>query len=72
MWRNKSNFFSLMVFLARNDGQLANYETAREALLEFEASVPVDYAQAAKEAVNNKAERELRDKYLQQILIIQK
>ena len=69
MWRNKSNFFSLMVFIAKNNGQLSDYEKAREALLEFEASVPIDYAQAAKEAVNNKAERELRDDYLQKILI---
>lgn len=68
MWRNKSNFFSLIVFLARAGGQLADPDKARQKLLEFEAAVPAEYSQAAKEAVNNKAERELRDSYLQKIL----
>lgn len=68
MWRNKSNFFSLIVFIARADGALDNIDVARKALLDFEKAVPPEYAQAAKEAVNNKAERELRDKYLHKLL----
>lgn len=68
MWRNKANFFSLMVGIAKADGQLNNLETARQALFDFEKSIPPDYAQAAKEAVNNKAERVLRNGYLQEIL----
>jgi len=68
MWRNKSNFFSLMVFLANAGGHLADPDRARQKLLEFEAAVPADYSQAAKEGVNNKAERELRNSYLDQIL----
>jgi len=68
MWRNKSNFFSLIVYIAKADGQVNDLDRAKQALLNFEASVPADYAQAAKEAVNNKAERELRNDYLQKIL----
>jgi Protein of unknown function DUF262 len=68
MWRNKSNFFSSMVYLARSDTKLLDLEKARKALMEFEADVPPDYAQAAKEAVNNKAERELRDNHLHKLL----
>lgn len=68
MWRNKASFFSLIVYIAAAGGDLADHADAREKLLAFEANVPADYAQAAKEAVNNKAERELRQQYLAGIL----
>ena len=68
IWRNKANFFSLIVYIAKAGGQISDIDGARQALLDFEKSLPSEYAQAAKEAVNNKAERELRNGYLQAAL----
>lgn len=68
LWRNKASFFSLIVYIAAAGGELADPLVAREKLLAFEANVPPDYALAAREAVNNKAERELRHAYLADIL----
>jgi len=68
MWRNKASFFSLIVAVARNGGNIANIDRARTQLIEFEKNVPIDYALAAKEAVNDKASRELRDRYVRKLI----
>lgn len=68
LWRNKASFFSLIVYIAMRGGDLVDPSGDREKLLAFEEDVPRDYAQAAKEAVNNKAERETRHQYLVEIL----
>lgn len=66
MWNNKANFFSLFVRAALNGGVLA--AKSKAALVKFEAKLPEDYALAAREAVNNKAQREIRDRYIQKLL----
>jgi len=68
MWRNKASFFSLIVSIARNGGDIADIEAARAQLIDFEKNIPEDYALAAKEAVNDKATRELRDRYVRKLI----
>ena len=68
MWRNKANFFSLFVLVANKGGTFADPSKAKTALLSFEQNVPDDYAYAAREAVNNKQERELRNRHLEKLL----
>jgi hypothetical protein len=69
-WFNKSNIFSLIVAIAK---EIENIETVdieilRSNLENFEKNIPTDYKLAAKEGVNNKNERELRNKYLLEIM----
>lgn len=68
MWRNKASFFSLIVSIARNGGDVSDIDRARNQLIEFEKNIPTDYALAAKEAVNDKASRELRDRYVRKLI----
>ena len=68
-WRNKANFFSLMVVLCQRGGEVTNIEQTAEALIAFEKQLPDDYALAAKEGVNNKSERELRHSYLKDLVV---
>jgi hypothetical protein len=68
MWRKKASFFSLIVAIARGGGKITDNDATRERLVEFEKKIPDDYALAAKEAVNNKGERELRDRYVRKLL----
>lgn len=68
IWNNKANFFSLFVRIALNNGVIENVKQAKVALEEFERNLPNDYALAAREAVNNKAQREIRDRYIQDLL----
>lgn len=69
-WTAKANFFSLSVSLsnAAIDGKILDIAKTKHALMEFSKSVPEDYALAAREAVNNKRERELRDKQVSALL----
>jgi hypothetical protein len=69
-WYNKANSFSLMLVLYQNIGNLSDINPAalRSLLDEFERELPQEYALAAKEAVNNKRERILRNEYLQAML----
>lgn len=61
MWWNKANFFTLVVELARvPELRDQSPEQASEKLLAFQQTVSQDYSLAAREAVNNKAQRELR------------
>jgi hypothetical protein len=61
MWWNKASFFSLVCELTR-DAEMMRVQPKpfRERLLAFSASVPQDYALAAREAVGRKRERDLR------------
>ena len=67
-WRSKANFFTLIVAVAKNGGVVADPIKAGLSLVKFEAAIPEDYALASKEAVNNRAERELRNKYVSKLI----
>lgn len=69
-WTAKANFFSLCVALANAaiEGKILDIGNTRHALIEFSRAIPEDYALAAREAVNNKREREVRDKHVSALL----
>jgi len=69
-WYNKANLYSLFVLLYKNFDALKEIEPKdmKANLENFETALPADYALAAKEAVNNKRERILRDQYLQKVI----
>ena len=61
IWWNKANYFTMAVEISRDEDLLIiDPAEALSRLQVFEASVPDDFALAAREAVNNKAQRELR------------
>lgn len=68
-WWNKANFFTLVVELARLPAlrQLDPFAVAAK-LTAFENAMPNDYALAAREAVNGKAQRELRGNQVRELL----
>ncbi len=69
-WYNKTNFFSLVVFLYNNYENVTSDLSPlllKKKLTTFEKTLPEDYQLASKEAVNNKKERILRDGYLSSI-----
>ena len=72
-WFNKANFFSLIIFICFNidKEELKNIASMKKKLQEFEENTPEDYALAAKEAVNNKKERLIRNKHLEELLLKQ-
>lgn len=61
-WSAKANFFSLIVAIAKRleAGEKINPVATRTELMEFAAKPDDEYALAAREAVNNKKERQLR------------
>lgn len=69
-WNNKSNFFSLILIFALNREffESKSPTAIKKKLNEFYKNLPGDYELAAKEGVNNKKERILRDKSLKEIL----
>lgn len=69
-WKAKANFFSLSVALSNTiiEKRVVDIAKTKLALEHFEKYVPVDYRVAAREAVNNKREREIRDKYIKALL----
>ncbi len=68
LWNNKANFFSLFVRVAKNEGVIGDVRKSRAALLDFQKAVPDDFALAAREAVNNKQQREIRDSHIKKLL----
>ncbi|WP_420578634.1 DUF262 domain-containing protein [Ekhidna sp.] len=65
IWFSKSNIFSLIVGLANNsDRERIDMEKLKQNLDDFELDIPADYKLASTEGVNNKRERELRNKYV--------
>lgn len=70
IWWSKANFFSLMAELVRSrDYHLLSPESVKQKLTEFAVNLPPDYSLAAREAVGRKSQRELRGKYLRQLLL---
>jgi hypothetical protein len=70
-WLNKANVFSIIVLFAKNIDLVEGLDDKdlREKLEDFEKNLPADYQLAAKEAVNNKRERLLRNQYLTKTLL---
>lgn len=71
IWWSKANFFTLIVELARlGDTQFDSLspESTCIHLTKFASEMPSDYALAAREAVSRKAQRELRGKYVRDLL----
>ncbi|WP_043978146.1 DUF262 domain-containing protein [Priestia megaterium] len=71
-WYNKANAFSLIVALLEKVTVFSkiNKEAFRTELINFEENTPEDYKLAAKEGVNNKKERLLRNNHL--MILIEK
>jgi hypothetical protein len=70
MWWNKANFFTLVSELSRlPETMKQSPQDAKQKLLSFADKVPPDYALAAREAVGQKAERELRGKVVRTLLL---
>lgn len=69
-WLTKSNAFTLLVALALKKESISNaaLSSYRSALVAFSHNPPEDYALAAKEGVNNRKERLLRARYIEEIL----
>ncbi|UCU97963.1 DUF262 domain-containing protein [Acidovorax radicis] len=69
-WSTKANFFSLVVAIAKRleVNQNIDYLATRSALLEFAAKPDAEYTLAAKEAVNNKKERQIRHQRIATLL----
>lgn len=69
-WRTKANTFSLVISIYRNYSSIhaSSASLMKARLEEFFKVLPGDYQLAAKEAVNRRRERALRDQYLQRVL----
>lgn len=65
-WHNKANVFSIMCLFTKNWSAIEKLpeKLIKEKLEKFEKDLPNDYQIAAKEGVNNKQERLIRNKYL--------
>ena len=69
MWWNKANFFTLVSEISRLPEIMKRPpQDTKKKLLSFAEKVPTDYALAAREAVGQKAERELRGKAIRTLL----
>lgn len=70
IWWNKANFFTLVSEFSRLPVMMNQpAQETRERLTAFAGSMPADYALAAREAVGQKAERELRGKAIRSLLL---
>ena len=69
-WYNKANMFSLFTYLSNNQDLVINDNIGkhRQYLEQFEAKIPEDYQLAAKEAVNGRQQRLLRNNHINAIL----
>jgi hypothetical protein len=69
-WSAKANFFSLVVAIAKRleAGQQIESIATRDELMVFAANPDENYALAAREAVNNKKERQLRHQHIATLL----
>ncbi len=70
-WLNKANFFSLIIFIYHNLDklELQRISNIKSKLHDFETTTPQEYSTAAKEAVNNKKERLIRNRFLEDLLL---
>lgn len=71
MWLNKANSFSLFNLLAKHIGaaEEVGFKIIKERLVAFEANLPRVYELSAKEAVNNRRERDIRDRWLLHVVL---
>jgi hypothetical protein len=69
-WYNKANIFSLIIAFYNNlDKIMGIHEAIMKSMLEnFENNIPDEYHLAAKEGVNNKRERLIRNCYIEQLI----
>lgn len=69
-WSQKANFFSLIVAIAKRieAGASTDTQKSRVALMQFAANPGDEYSLAAREAVNNKRERQLRQNSIAALL----
>lgn len=69
-WYNKANMFSLFIYiLSKKEFINEKYKNAiKEKLEEFASNAPDDYRISAKEGVNNRKERLLRNDYINKML----
>jgi len=70
-WLNKANVFSLIVATAnlQRKGCGIDSQRVRAALDDFEKILPAEYKLAATEAVNGTRARQLRDKYITDVML---
>ncbi|OJW12594.1 MULTISPECIES: DUF262 domain-containing protein [unclassified Mucilaginibacter] len=70
-WYNKANAFSLMCFFTKNWEKVEKLDEKliKSKLEDFEDNLPNEYAIAAKEGVNNKQERLIRNRFITNILL---
>ena len=68
-WKNKANMFSLFIYFSNNQDKINddNINVHKQCLEDFEKVTPDDYKPAAKEAVNGRQQRLLRNKYIEDI-----
>jgi hypothetical protein len=71
-WYNKANAFSLMTLFTRKWAEIEplDEKMVKTKLEQFENYIPADYQIAAKEGVNNKAERLTRNQHLENLLLV--
>jgi uncharacterized protein with ParB-like and HNH nuclease domain len=69
-WLNKANIFSILILFAKNLDLVEKLDdkSLKDKLELFEQDLPQEYSLSAKEAVNNKRERLIRNQFLTQIL----
>lgn len=69
-WFNKANIFTLFSYLLKNQQLLCddNCENIKQKLIEFEKNIPAEYQIAAKEGINNRKERLIRDNFISSLL----
>lgn len=70
-WYNKANAFSLMCLFTKNWDKIRDIDEKeiKQKLESFEEHLPADYQISAKEGVNNKQERLIRNKHLEELII---
>lgn len=69
IWYSKSNIFSLIVSLSKISYRAdLDLSKLKENLDQFTDEVPIDYKLASAEGVNNKKERELRNRYILKLI----
>jgi len=68
IWWNKANFFTLVSEFSRLPELRHDPKSASQTLSNLERSLPGEFSLAAREAVNNKAQRELRGRFVRQAL----
>ncbi len=70
MWLQKANMFSLLIIFYTEWEKIKKLDekVIKNKLKEFESDIPPEYAISAKEGVNNRKERLLRNTYLQTLI----